>query len=113
MPKRKQVVRKSRARRAKQVTISIDADLYDAILPVLAARETNFSTVVGVYLKAFQNVTVKKTDLELRDKMPSGKYSGATVGDVVRTDPAYMLWLVRNDKMVSFADDVLDLLHDR
>lgn len=107
MAKRKQVVRK---RKARAVSITVDADLMDALTPVFAEKGVELSTLVGVYLRAYLNSYRKSSFLTLADKLPNGKYFGAVIRDVVVADPGYLRWLVANVNSLSFAEDVLEAL---
>ena len=89
------------------VLLKIDPQLLADAAVIFDKRGTNLETFVRLHLRA---MTRYKSILTLKDTMSFGKYYGERVEDVVRTNPAYMVWLLAQEGATKFDTDVLELL---
>ena len=89
------------------VLLTIDPQLLADAEVIFDKRGTNLETFVRLHLRA---MTRYKSILTLKDTMSFGKYYGEHVEDVVRTNPAYMVWLLAQEGAMKFDTDVLELL---
>ncbi len=53
--------------------------------------------------------TIKK-ELELMDTMPFGKYQGLTLARVIKDDPRYLMWLIKNSTQFFMSHTAVDAL---
>lgn len=58
--------------------------------------------------KSFNKI---KTELDLTDTLPFGKYQGETVFDIAHRDTKYLVWFMENSHQ-SFADTVQTLINE-
>ena len=94
--------------RQRNITIKVDSDLYKQINEQLKAKGTTIEVFIRLQLIA--GLKVSAQCLGLKDKMPFGKYAGASVEDIVRGDTKYAAWLVSQDGSKKFHGDVINLI---
>ncbi len=75
--------------------IEVPEEVMEDALPILKRRGIKLDAVVTVYLRALIVSAEHTTMRGLEDAMPFGKYRGATIEHVIRTDPRYINWLLR------------------
>lgn len=88
----------------QSITIKIQKDLFKESTAYLKVREITFERWVEVQLRVLLHQH-DRANLTPTSGMPFGKYQGAMVGDVIRTDPAYITWALDNCKGFSLNDE--------
>ena len=80
----------------------------DAALRALAAeRGMDLSTLVRLFLR---NMAVKSNYYGLDTALRFGKYNGETVETIIRFDPSYIEWCLKNIEGMHLSEEALDLL---
>jgi hypothetical protein len=91
----------------RQVRVNIPTDVYNTIERLMKDRGSTVHKWIELQLIALSRSTGL---IRLKDKMPFGKYNGATVEDVVRCDPKYIEWLLTNSTTARFDFEVNELV---
>ena len=101
-PKRGRPKKSTAANRVKTVTITITLaeDVYKEVMQLCEERNLTFDAYAQVILRgARKNPLLFKLD----SRMTFGKYKGERVEDVIKADPAYIMWA--SSKVESFTLD--------
>lgn len=88
--------------RKRNITIQVDSELYKEVMASFKARGTDLQTFVELQLRAFSS-SKAKSNMDLGDLMPYGKYRGARIEDIIRGDLGYAVYLVGQDAKFSGA----------
>lgn len=92
----------------KTVELKLPMELYERASKVLGDRGTDIETFVRLQLGVLSR---SKITIRLTDEMPFGKYAGARVEDIIRSDPRYFNWLVTTmNDLGKYGEDVLTLV---
>lgn len=96
-------------RKRRKVELLLPIELLKRLEPVLAGRKLKLEDVVQLYLRSLVNTA--GAALNPDDDMPIGKYRGATVGSVIRTEPRYVGWLLAQPSIsLKLSPESLELL---
>lgn len=114
MTKRKstkvKVTRKKRSRSiATTVPVRVNRTLAERAAQEVEQYSGTLEGLVEIQLKSYLNVRVK---LGLHDEFNFGKYQGVKVMEVLRNDPDYMIWLVKEQKSNKFKSDVTEAVDE-
>lgn len=91
-----------------RVPVYIDMDLYNRVADVLVRQGSTVEKLVTLHLTAFAHTRVR---YGLRDLMWFGKYRGAVIEDVARTDLPYMTFVMGLENIIGkFAPEVTELV---
>ncbi len=91
----------------EKVELELDKKLVEKANRLLKDRGSNLAIYLELQLRAFCK---SSAPLRLSDRMPIGKFSGALVEDIVRTDTSYIEWLIGVSTTVSFDPEVTRLV---
>lgn len=96
--------------RKRNITLKVDSDLYKTVNDALKAKGTTIEAFISLQLIAATKIS--KAIIDLKDRMPFGKYQGALVEDVIRGDTSYALWLISQDGSRKFSGEVINLVNE-
>ncbi len=90
------------------VVFNVTPELAERLVDLVARRGADMDAFGTLMIRSF---TRAPTIYSLEDKLGFGKYHGERCEDVIRGDPSYIEWLLRQDsKTFKLGQDGLDLL---
>lgn len=91
-----------------KLTVSIPRSLFDEVSALLEKR----GVAVDVFVRMGLRNVVRKSMFHFFDTpLAFGKYRGETLGDVIKVDPGYILWALKNMDRFEIDDDSAALLN--
>lgn len=93
--------------RHHEITVSVPIRLLERSLSVLAERRTTMDDFVRLQLK---RLTRSTKFYGLEDKLTFGKYREELLETVIRADPSYIAWCLREIEGYALTVEALELL---
>lgn len=97
-----------RAKRA-EVTCSLPMRLHAKVVQILEARGSTFDDFVRLQCL---RLTKNEKFYDLTDKLTFGKYRGELIETVIRGDPEYMIWCLKNVTGFGLTPEALGILEE-
>ena len=74
------------------LVLDLESDIADRFVNLCERRGVSHEKMLETMVRSFDRGPVLYT---IHDRLDFGKYSGAYLEDIVRTDPRYIRWLTR------------------
>ena len=97
-------------RQSATMYIEVSRAVADTFMKFCTDRKLHPDDVLRIMLKGYQARDVVKTPSNV---MSFGKYNGETIATVIRLDPGYILWALKNVDLFRLNDEALDILNEQ
>lgn len=93
-----------------ELTVNLPTKLADDILSLLSDRGLELDEVVRLYLRSMVTTSKRGRALNVNDEFQFGKYKDEEVGVIIRAEPSYIQWCLKNLEHFNLDPDALVLL---
>jgi hypothetical protein len=92
-----------------QVTLTLPADLWAKTAPLLSQRGLELSDFLRASLRTLPE---RKLVYGLQMALQLGKYKGEVLETIIRLDPTYIQWMIKNVERFAISEQAFDLLDE-
>lgn len=89
--------------------ITLPEALWNDLEPLFKERDLTLSEVTRLYLRSLVISTKKNAPIGLQDVLTFGKYKDETLELVLKVEPDYITWLLRNKEGFTLQPEALSL----
>jgi len=99
-------------KRSKELLVEIPRNLYEEVNKLATDRDITVGDIVRLYFRTLVTANKSKAVIDLKDEMPFGKFQGETLEIIIKAEPKYVLWMIKNNERFEIAPDAMKLMEE-